>query len=94
MSFKIQKTTAEGLCETCRHGQAIEYDGGEATMICHWAHPIMTIQRPVVRCGEYDIRGRMNKREMEEIAWVVRTDSSGQKIGFKPPIKKKDEDDF
>lgn len=92
MNIKMQPT-AVGLCATCRESQIIEDDTGATITLCHYyGHSgLLRIQRPVVRCNQYDRKGRLNSHEMEKIAWVVRTDKSGKTIGFEAPPKKVDD---
>lgn len=92
MGFKIVQTLGRGLCATCREAQVIETDNHEIVTLCHaWGGEPPRIERTVVRCTDYDVRGAMNKHELEKIAWVVRTDKTGKSIGFTPPVKKNDD---
>lgn len=82
-----------GLCVTCRTSHIMEFANGTSATFCfQFGSPGLRITNPVIRCNEYDARGRMNSHEMEKIAWVVKTDRSGLAAGFRPPTKKDDDD--
>jgi len=87
MSFKVQPTHS-GLCHSCGWGFIIEFDNGSVTVQCDYSS-MRRVLRPVVKCSEYRNKNSPSKEQMEKIAWVVTTDGSGQKIGFKPPKKER-----
>lgn len=90
--IKIQPNRTAGLCRTCREAVIVEYDDATVVTVCNvlYNRPV-TIVRPVVKCSDYDMRGKQNNRDMEKIAWTIRTNRSGQPVGFAPPKPEKDE---
>lgn len=90
MRVKIQSERDIGLCATCREAQVFEQDH-DLTIICN-SRRAFRVLRKVTYCTDYDDRGTPYKHDMERIAWMVTTDKSGMAIGFKPPVRRKDED--
>ena len=48
----------------------------------------------VASCSRYSDRGRPSLREMEEIAWVLRSDPHRNQVGFVKSSKLSDEDRY
>jgi hypothetical protein len=44
-----------------------------------------TLPMRIVECSRYDDKAAISVHAMSEIAWVLLTDKSGQKIGFLSP---------
>lgn len=72
------------LCTTCRHATVIK--GArlrDEIRQCTELYPHRRIPFPVVTCSAYSDRRRPSVREMEDIAWVLRSDSRKKNgIGF------------
>jgi hypothetical protein len=72
------------LCLTCRHATIVE---GVST-----SHRIVECSQlssrhsritfPVTSCTRFSDRSRPSLREMEEIAWILRTDPRRNQVGF------------
>lgn len=59
------------------------------TVVCQQNAPtVVLITEPVQRCNQYEDKNTPTKWEFEQIAWTLRTDGSGNKIGFERPMKK------
>lgn len=93
MRFKVTERLGVGLCAGCRDAQTVEYADGQTDVWCHTRgmEPRL-VAKPVRRCNDFDDRSQPARYQMEKIAWTVRTDKSGQTVGFAPP-KKKDDDE-
>lgn len=88
MRIKIRGGTADhgqrSLCETCRWATVIRGTRLDDEIV-HCAQLSWKNQRvtfPVVSCSSYGDRRRPTVREMEEIAWILRSDPQRNKIGF------------
>lgn len=86
-SIKVHADRPQTLCTTCAEATVIEYKNGTVDIACHAPYPAILIHRPVLRCSSFRKESDTSKKEMEKIAWEIRTDSSGLTIGFKPPKK-------
>ena len=73
------------LCATCGNGLVIKGPGSRMVVRCNRGFRIETIGFPVVECNRYRREGEMSLGELEEIAWMVRTDKGGKVTGFTPP---------
>ena len=85
MRIKIQGGTArEGespLCYTCRSSTIARGPRlGDEIVECHALET--RIAFPVTFCTRYVNRQHPAVHEMEEIAWVLRTDAKRNKVGF------------
>jgi len=49
---------------------------------------------PVVKCSDYADRRLASLREMEEIAWIMRSDTHRKKVGFVRSSELEDKDRF
>ena len=87
MRFKIHGGTARhdepSLCLTCRfapiiRGQRLR-DG-----IVECGRVSGRVRFRVASCSEYADRRQASIREMEEIAWVLRSDAQRKQVGFVP----------
>jgi hypothetical protein len=88
MHIKIEGGTAhEGdppLCYTCRSATIARGPRlADEVIECHALASRITF--PVTFCTRYVNRQHPSIHEMEEIAWVLRTDASRQRIGFVQP---------
>ena len=72
------------LCLSCRHsivvkGARLQDEIVECGML---ASPHSRITFPVHFCTEYLSRQHASIREMEDVAWVLRTDARRRRVGF------------
>lgn len=91
MRIKIQGGNARSgdpsLCLTCRHatvvkGACLRDEIVECGMLAS-GHNRITF--PVTSCTEHISRQHASIREMEDIAWVLRTDAKRRHVGFIQP---------
>ncbi len=88
MRFKISQGTATGLdtplCHTCRRATIVRGPqlGHEIVSCDRLSAPHDRITFPVVSCTGYSDRSLTSLRDMEEIAWVLRSDTKRNRIGF------------
>jgi hypothetical protein len=88
MRLKIVGGTAPhgepSLCGTCRHATVVKGAAlkDEIVECGRLSTPRSRIPFPVASCTGYSDRRQPSIREMEEIAWVLRTDPQRNQIGF------------
>ena len=88
MRLKIVGGTVQhgepSLCGTCRHATVVKGTAlkDEIVECGRLSTPHSRIPFPVVSCSGYSDRRQPSIREMEEIAWVLRTDARKNQIGF------------
>src|SRR5436190_11469223 len=87
MRLKIQGGTADNgqptLCLTCRFATIVKGRALTDEIIeCSRLSDRARITFNVVSCSEYGDRRRGALHEMEEIAWILRTDPKRKTIGF------------
>jgi hypothetical protein len=71
------------LCPTCRWSTIVRGPRlGDEIIECAQLSETRRITFPVVSCSDYTDRRRASLREMEEIAWVLRSDVRRNQIGF------------
>lgn len=106
MKLKIQRgtvtDTGRSLCESCRHstiirGHKLDHELTFCTKIrAEYDDSKGRVPFAVSSCSEYDNKATPELWEMKQIAWRLRTDTSGRKIGFMSPddwreLKKKED---
>jgi hypothetical protein len=88
MKVKIQGGTADhgasSLCLSCRwatviRGPRLSQEIVECSQLSYHAR---RVSFPVVQCSDYSDRRIPSIREMEEIAWILRSDSLRKRVGF------------
>ena len=87
MRVKVQggtKTDGEGsLCVTCRYATIVRGARLRDEIIeCDQLYGRRRVTFPVVSCSAYSDKRRPSVREMEEIAWILRSDPKRKEIGF------------
>ena len=88
MRVKIQGGTVQhgeaSLCVTCRHATIIQGPGLQDRIVnCgRLSEHDSRIPFPVSACSGYSDRRHPTVYEMEDIAWVLRTDARKNTIGF------------
>jgi hypothetical protein len=77
------------LCQTCRYATIVRGVTLRDELIeCQeLAFGRQRITFPVTYCTSYSDSRRPSLREMEQIAWVLRTDANRNQIGFVPASK-------
>lgn len=88
MRIKIRGGTVQHgeapLCHTCRHATIVRGAGlrDEVIECAQLSRPHHRITFPVTSCSTYVSAQHPSLREMEEIAWVLRSDMKKNTIGF------------
>jgi hypothetical protein len=88
MHFKVVGGTSRhgesSLCATCRYATIIKGVAlkDEIVECGHLTSPQSRVPFAVVSCTGYSDRRSPSLRDMEDIAWVLRTDARKNAIGF------------
>ena len=88
MRIKIRGGTADhgqrSLCETCRWATVVRGVRLDEQLVeCQQlSYRNQRVAFAVASCSRYDDRSRPSVREMEEIAWILRSDPLRNQIGF------------
>ena len=88
MRFKIRGgTVKEGgtsLCLICRHATIVEGTSLHQRIVecSELSSRHCRITFPVTSCTRFSDRNRPSLREMEDIAWILRTDPRRNQVGF------------
>ena len=99
MRFKIRGGTADhgepSLCATCRFATIIKGRRLRDEIVeCSRLSDHSRITFPVAFCTGYSDRRQASLREMEETAWVLRSDPRRNQVGFVPARKLKPGDRY
>jgi hypothetical protein len=80
------RLTGAPLCNSCSFSRIIN-----ERVLCNqgWGQNPLEIEEPVRSCNRYYNATLPALSSMEEIAWELKTEGSGHKLGFVPPEKKK-----
>lgn len=93
MKLKMQPGMSGSLCVSCRMGQTITYENGDRAIYCHeFAYRAPRIVKPVVQCTAFQEKNTASMRQMEDIAWTLRTNKRGEAIGFSRPSTTRNDD--
>lgn len=88
MRIKVRGGTADhgqrSLCETCRWSTVIRGTrlGDEIVECSRLSYRNQRVPFPVASCSGYGDRSQAGLREMEEIAWILRSDPRRSQVGF------------
>ena len=89
VTIKVKGGTPQGsdtLCRTCSYGHIIKgFRATEEEVYCRYFYLEREIHFPVSECTFYEDRRLASKREMEDIAWILRTDMPRRRVGFISP---------
>ena len=90
MRFKIHEGTADNgqptLCLTCRFATIVKGRSlGDEIIECGKLSDHARVTFAVTSCSGYGDRRRAALHEMEEIAWVLRSDPKRNTVGFVKP---------
>ena len=100
MRIKVRGGTVDhgqqSLCESCRWSTIIRGARlGEQIVECdQLSFENRRVQFPVTSCSRYGHRNTASLREMEEIAWILRSDAHSTKVGFIKSSKLIDEERY
>jgi hypothetical protein len=85
MKIKIHGGTARGsdppLCLSCRYA-SIAAGASASAQIIHCSRLDSRIHFPVLSCTRYLHHQHPSLYDLEDIAWILRTDTSRNRIGF------------
>ena len=89
MRLKIQGGTAEhgepSLCHTCHFATIVQGTRLDDQIVeCMRLSERSRIRFHVTACSAYSDRRRTSIRDMEKIAWVLRSDAQRKQVGFVP----------
>ena len=88
MKIKIEGGTTEfgqpSLCLSCRSATVVR-GASEANQLIKCSHLEARVHFAVISCSQYVHKNHPSIWEMEEIAWVLKTDPKRQQIGFVRP---------
>lgn len=90
MQLKIVNGTRSdsiSLCDSCAHIINIK-GSGESKVIKRCSYLGKSLKFNVAECSQYYPKNLPSLRILEDIGWVLSSDK--RKIGFNPPIKRKD----
>jgi hypothetical protein len=87
MHLKIRGGTVKhgepSLCLTCRHATIVEGPTLRDRIVdCGRLNGDSRVPFPVASCTGYSDRRHLSIRDMEDLAWVLRTDPKRNQIGF------------
>ena len=88
VTIKVKGGTPQGsdTLWTCSYGHIIKgFRATEEEVYCRYFYLEREILFPVSECTFYEDRRLASKREMEEIAWILRTDMPRRRVGFISP---------
>ncbi|HJZ63941.1 MAG TPA: hypothetical protein VKD70_06465 [Candidatus Acidoferrum sp.] len=89
VTIKVKGGTPQSnntLCRTCTYGHVIKgFRATEEEVFCRYFYLEREIHFAVSECTFYEDRRLASKREMEEIAWILRTDMPRRRVGFISP---------
>ncbi len=72
------------LCRTCYFSQILKgHAQSEEAVFCHfWSDMPWRPPFKVRECNEYQDRRLPDRRDLEEIAWILLTKRAGKSVGF------------
>ena len=84
------------LCETCRwstiiRGARLEEQIVHCNQLSYWGQ---RVPFPVVSCSAYADRNQASLKDMEEIAWILRSDPHRNQLGFVRSSRLSDEERY
>jgi len=86
VTIKVKDGTPHGsgtLCSTCRWAQIVKGRSvSQLQILCTRLYPDRSVHFPVSECSTYDDKRIASKHDMEKIAWILLTKTSGRSIGF------------
>ena len=89
VTIKVKGGTPEGsesLCRTCSRAHIIKgFCASEEEVFCRYFYIEREIRFPVSECTFYEDKRLASKEEMEQIAWILRTDMPRRRVGFISP---------
>ena len=85
-TIRIQGGTPRGgesLCDSCYWAHIQKgYAESEEVVLCAFLHPARLVPFKVRHCSDYCDKRIPSKRDMEDIAWIIRTKDVNRRVGF------------
>ena len=76
---------SESLCDSCYWSHIQKgYAESEEVVLCAFLRPPRPIAFKVRQCTDYSDKRVPSKRDMEDIAWIIRTKDVNRRVGFSP----------
>jgi hypothetical protein len=74
---------SESLCNSCYWAHIQRgFAESEEVVLCAFLTPARTVRFKVSQCTDYSDKRVPSKRDMEEIAWIIRTKDINRPMGF------------
>lgn len=75
--------TTESLCNSCYSAHMQRgFAESEETILCAFLRPARVVPFKVSQCTDYADKRIPSRRDMEEIAWIIRTKDVNRPVGF------------
>jgi hypothetical protein len=95
MKIKIRGGTARAdepsLCLSCRHATVVRGEARDEELVqcdeLYGSRGYLMVRFRVTHCNKYLNSNAQSIREMEQMAWILRTDPGKEAIGFMPMKK-------
>lgn len=89
LRLKTQPDPSAHLCRRCRLGRVAENESGRISSTCSYGDSSRSksIDFVVTQCSQFDNKSVPSVWDMEQLAWIITTNSTGKATGFKPPKK-------
>jgi len=85
-TIRIQSGTprvSESLCDSCYWAHIQKgYAESEEVVLCAFLRPARLVPFKVRHCTDYADKRFHSKRDMEDIAWIIRTKDVNRHVGF------------
>lgn len=85
--FKIVKGTpgSKSICNGCRFYRHRMLESGEEIRMCSQSYDYhIPITKVIVDCNDFEESNRPSLYDMRQQAWFLKTNASGQALGFMP----------
>lgn len=75
--------TSESLCNSCYWAHIQRgFAESEEVILCAFLRPARLVPFKVSQCTDYEDKRIPSKRDMEDIAWIIRTKDVNRQVGF------------
>ncbi len=76
---------SESLCDSCYWAHIQKgYAESERVVLCAFLRPARVVPFKVRHCTDYSDKRIPSRRDMEDIAWIIRTKDVNRHVGFLP----------
>jgi len=84
--IKIQNGTpraSESLCASCYWAHIQRgFAESEEVILCAFLRPARLVPFKVSQCTDYEDKRIPTRKDMEDIAWIIRTKDANRRVGF------------